>query len=465
MSNPTPPLGRSARTAASPAAHGRSAPPQSEDAPDGSPEATAPRGLGPRARRLLLVLGVPTTTMAFSATVVSTYLPVVARRSTSSTLIIGLVIVGEGAMAVLVPLLAGAWSDRFRRHGGSRLTFVLAGAPVSFAAMLALAFARTPALLAPLLAIFFAGYFLSYEPYRALYPDLLPSKLAGRAQATQAVCRGLGTIGALIGGGLLLALWLGLPFALAAFLQGGSILGLAALLPRVSPRSRGRRRRPREEDLQVDVRSLLAGVRRLLRADDRLRLYLAANCLWELSLAALKTFVVLYVTVGLGRSLTSASLIIGAVAVVILGGAIASGLLGDRLGRIRTMRLGLWVYGLSLLVPVFAHSTLALLLAAPVIALGGGLTMTLPYAILMPLMPDDAHGAMTGFYSLSRGFGVMLGPVLAGAAIELAGGAFPGTHGYAAMWTVTSGAVLLSILPLARLERRCRERDRAAAAG
>jgi Na+/melibiose symporter-like transporter len=277
--------------------------------------------------------------------------------------------------------------------------------------------------------------------------------VAGRAQGSQAVWRGLGTVLALAGGGLLLAVWLGLPFTTAAVLQACSVAGLLALMPRVSRRSRARRRRPRREDLEIDPHALFDQLRRLVRDNRELRLYLLANGMWELSLGALKTFIVLYVTAGLGRSLSSASLIVGAVAVVILLGAVVSGLLGDRLGETRTMRIGLWLYGLSLLVPIFTRSTLALLLVVPVIAFGGGLTMTLPYAILMPLMPEDAHGAMTGFYSLSRGLGVMLGPVLAGALIELAGGAFQSIHGYAAMWIATSGAILLSIPMLARLER------------
>ena len=311
-------------------------------------------------RRLLLVLGAPTSTMAFSATIVSAYLPVLARRMTSSTVIIGSIILGEGLMAMFVPLLSGAWSDRVRREGGSRLMFVLAGAPLSFGAMAALAFARAPVALALLVAAFFAGNFFSYEPYRALYPDLLERGVVGRAQATQAIWRGLGTVLALAGGGLLLSVWLGLPFAAAALLQISSVALLALVLPRVSRRSRRRRRRPRASDLEFDARELLATLSRLLR-DPRLRLYLAANALWELSLGALKTFVVLYVTVGLGHSLTSASLIVGAVAVVILLGALVSGLLADRLGPIRTMRVGVWLYGVSLIVPALTTSTAALL--------------------------------------------------------------------------------------------------------
>ncbi len=416
------------------------------------------RPLRPAERRLLLVLGVPTLTMAFSTTAVSTYLPVVARKFTASEIAIGLILAGEGLTALVVPLLAGTWSDALRERGGSRLTFLLAGMPVAVCALAPLGLVGALPAMGLLVAVFFAANFFSYEPYRALYPDLLPNEVVGRAQGTQAVWRGCGTILALAGGGVMLSAWSGLPFVTAAALEAAGAILLATLLPRVSERSRGRRLWPEKAQLRRDTRDVFHKAHRLLREHDELRLYLLANLLWELSLGALKTFIVLYVTKGLGRSLSAASLIIGAVAVIILAGAIAGGKLGDRYGEIRVMRWGLCLYGCALTLLIFTHAEGVLIAAAPVIAFGGGLTMTLPYAILIPLMPDGSHGMLTGFYSLSRGLGVMLGPLLAGVAIELLGPRFASTHGYAAMWIVSAGAILASIPVLTRLASRLQPR-------
>jgi MFS family permease len=228
---------------------------------------------------------------------------------------------------------------------------------------------------------------------------------------------------------------------------------LATLLPRVSRRAHGRRLWPARAELGEGARDVLHRSRALLAKHPELRLYLVANLLWELSLGALKTFIVLYVTRGLGRSLSAASLIIGAVAVIILAGAIASGKLADRFGRVRVMTYGLALYGSALAVLIFTHATPVLIALAPVVAFGGGLTMTLPYAILIPLMPPRGHGMLTGFYSLSRGLGVMLGPLLAGVAIDLLGSTFASTHGYGAMWIVSAGAILVSIPVLVGLGR------------
>ena len=420
------------------------------------------RALRPEERRLLAVLGLPALGMAFATTMVSTYLPVVARGFTRSTSVIGVIIVGEGLMALWVPLVAGSWSDRVRETGGSRLGFLARGLPVAAAALVGLGVVRSLPALGIIVTIFFGASFFAYEPYRAMYPDLVENEIAARAQGTQALWRGAGTFLALVSGGVLLSAARVLPFASAALLQALAIAALLILLPRISRRMRERPSAPGRAELGRALHEVTGDVRRLLREHGELREYLLANGLWELSLGALKSFVVLYVTVGLGQSLGSASLIIGAVALIIVVGALASGKAADRFGHIRAMQVGLWVYGLALAVLVFVHAPALIAVVAPFVAFGGGLTMTLPYALLQPLMPENEHGLLTAFYSFSRGLGVMLGPLLAGVAIGGLGGLFPSTHGYAAMWIVTSAAVLLSLPVLSRLRRRLDAREAAA---
>jgi MFS family permease len=152
---------------------------------------------------------------------------------------------------------------------------------------------------------------------------------------------------------------------------------------------------------------------------------------------------------------------IGGVALVILIGAGATGKAGDRFGRIRVIRIALWGYGIGFLVLVFTTSRPLLVAALPFIAIGGGAVMTMAYAILMPLMPEGEHGALTGFYSLSRGVGITAGPILAGILISLtSGGPFHSTHGFQAMWIVCAGAALTSLLFLGKLGRAEEDRRR-----
>jgi MFS family permease len=68
-------------------------------------------------------------------------------------------------------------------------------------------------------------------------------------------------------------------------------------------------------------------------------------------------------------------------------------------------------------------------------------------------MPEDQHGLLTGFYSVSRGIGIVAGPILAGVAISLtSSGPFAGTHGFQAVWIVCAVAALASLLFLGKLK-------------
>ena len=403
------------------------------------------RALRPSERRTLAYLGVPSLVLALAVTVVTTYLPVNLHAGQASTTMIGLLIGTEGLVALTVPLVVGAWSDQVRALGG-RLPFILGGLPPLVVSLTLLGLVTGLGAAAVLLVVFFASYYACYEPYRAMYPDVTEDEIAGRAQSSQALFRGLGTFLALVGGGLLLGLGEVVPFAVAA---ATALLGIGAFVLHVV-RARSDRSRPREDGgVGRQARRLWLTV----RSRPELRLYLICNALWELSLGALKTFVVLYLTIGLGLGLTAAALIIGAVALLLLVASPVSGTMGDRHGRVRIMQWSLAVYGIGLLVPFLVASKAAIAVAVPFIAIGGGVVMTLPYALLMPLMDDEEHGALTGFYSVSRGIGTSVGPLLAGAAISLTSGVFDATKGFQATWGVCAAAVLASLLPLRRLRR------------
>jgi MFS family permease len=399
--------------------------------------ATVQRTLQRSELRILAILGVPTFALALAITTVSTYLPVLAEDFSDSSIVIGLLIGGEGLIALWLPLVVGSWSDRLRTPLGSRLPFILAATPALVVALAVLGFVDSIAAAAIVVAVFFVGYFVAYEPYRALYPDLVEDDIAGRAQSSQAIFRGLGTFLALVGGGLLISVSDPLPFLAAAFIVALSLGAFCVA---------GVRHRRRERAVQeAAVGEVVRRVADLVRGNRELQSFLVANALWELALSALKTFVVLYVTKTLGLSLASSSLAVGVAATFVLVGALVSGKLGDSMGRARVMRAALVVYGLGLMIPFASTVPWVVALAAPLVAFGGGVTMSLPYALLMPMMPRGAHGAVTGLYSLSRGVGTSLGPLLAGVAIQAAG------EDYRWTWLVCGAAILVSIPVMAPL--------------
>jgi MFS family permease len=188
----------------------------------------------------------------------------------------------------------------------------------------------------------------------------------------------------------------------------------------------------------------------LLRGHPDIRDFVLGNAFLMLALGGLKSFVVLWLTEGLGKSMKFTA---GAMTVVALGtviGALVSGKLADRFGTARILSIALTIFGIGIALGTFSHSVVLLGAAFPLIALSGGAAIALPYALLMKLMPSGSHGTVAGLYDVSSGVGTLLGPAITGIAIDLLHPLFASTHGYAAMWPVLSVSVLASTVLLRR---------------
>jgi MFS family permease len=183
---------------------------------------------------------------------------------------------------------------------------------------------------------------------------------------------------------------------------------------------------------------------------------LLANALFELALSGLKSFIVLFVVVGTGRTPAAASGLMSIVAIVAVIAAPTAGWLGDRYGPTRVTRAALLVYASGMLLPSFTQSLWVLVPAMPLVGFGGTVVMTLSYTLVARTASHESPGASAGWYEFSRGLGVILGPIVTGAAIDGLRPLFPSTRGYAALWLVQAVTLLLAV-PLLPRERRATE--------
>jgi len=395
-------------------------------------------------RRDTLVLGAGALGLAWSLTTTSAYLPPILGRYTGSTTLVGLVLAAEGVFALTLPLVIGPWSDTFHTPLGRRRPFMLAAlGPMAFTLAL-LAFMPnlwTTALM--LFGLFFA-YYVYEPPYRGLYPDVLPEAVYGRAQGVQHVFRGIAIGGALIGGGYLFHLWSPAPFLVAA-----GVVSVACAIPVVLVTEDGGHGRVFE-----GVRTYVAQSWRVLRGNRDVATFLVANTAWEGTFAGARTFVVLYVTVGLGEPLVTSTYILGAVAAGYIVAALFAGRIGDRVGLAPLITGASAVYGVGLLAGGLGTTWHAWYLALIfVVAIAGGTVMTLAWGLLFKLMPPGERGAISGLATTTKGIGLVIGPLAAGAVIDLLGPHLEKTEGYQALWPVLAVPILLAIPFVARLSR------------
>jgi len=300
-----------------------------------------------------------------------------------------------------------------------------------------------------LFGLFFA-YYVYEPPYRGLYPDVLPDQVFGRAQGVQHVLRGVAIAGGLIGGGFLFHLWRPAPFLVASGVVAG-----ACLVPIVFITEDGGHGRVFE-----GVGTYIRHSWRVLRSNRDVATFLAANTAWEGTFAGARTFAVLYVTVGLGEPLITSTYVLAAVAGGYIVAALVAGRLGDRIGLARVITAASAVYGVGLLAGGLGREWHAWYLALVfVVAIAGGTVMTLAWGLLFKLMPPGERGAISGLATTTKGLGLVIGPLAAGAAVDILGPRLEHTHGYQAVWPVLGIPIILAIPLVARLAKAEAEAD------
>jgi MFS family permease len=208
------------------------------------------------------------------------------------------------------------------------------------------------------------------------------------------------------------------------------------------------------------LRTYLAAPWRVVRRDKTVRHFLVANTAWEATFAGMRTFVVLYILKGLNESLYVSSTVLAAVAVgYVLAAALATRF-GDHWGLGNVILGASVIYGIGLLTAGLATTWHWWYygLIFPV-AMAGGTVMTLAWGLLFKVIPPTDRGTITGLATTTKGIGLIIGPLAAGAAIDILRPYLSATDGYAAVWPVMAIPVLAVIpfvVKLAEAEARGR---------
>lgn len=339
---------------------------------------------------------------------------------------IGFFMTLDNIAALFIQPPVGAWSDRLRTPIGRRMPFILIGAPVG-----ALAFGIIP--LAAVLPVFVActsTLLLSMAFWRtpvvALMPDITPSKYRSQANGIINLMGGLGTIIASLVGSTLYEINVNFPFWM------GSVLTiLAALLVFIFIKE------PKQYEETERQPSMFASLKELIKDQDKsgLRILLAIF-FWFLTYQGIESFLTLYATKHLGIPEGDAGRMSGHMGIFFVLFAILAGILGSRIGRRKTISIG--IVGMALLIFLIAVlpvdfltielvklPALGMIRVVNLFLMAAGITWSFININSLPMVVDlttaSRIGTFTGLYYLFSTLAAIVGPNLNGLIVQLSG--------------------------------------------
>jgi MFS family permease len=322
-----------------------------------------------------------------------------------------------GAVASIVATVAaGALSDRTRSRYGRRNPWLLGGS-LTAAAGLALA-GLTPVLVVQVLcfAVFQAGLGAMLAALYAIMPD----RIAGTSMAKASA---LGAVGYLVGtalGGFLAAGLIERP-GLGILVSPWSMVIVALLIFQFAP-DRSNVGEPREP---LDVVALLRSLRPPDDADYRWAF--AGRFCVILALFVVAFYQLYLMTDLLGLSTQRAGALIAAGTAILGVGALAAsaitGVVSDRQGRRKPLSVAASLtIAASVVPPLIWPGVPALFVLYVLAGIGYGAFLAVDGALMVEVLPASGTEAKDlGVLSIANSAPVVLGPVVAGATVTLAG--------------------------------------------
>lgn len=325
----------------------------------------------------------------------------------------GFIMTLDNIAALFILPFIGALSDRTRTRIGRRKPYIILGAPLALIGFIAL-----PLFVGNSLGFFMGSIFLTLlamdlfrTPVISLMGDITPSPKRSQANGMINLMGGIGGVLAFLIGGYLFKVSTAAPF----YFGGVAMLaGCAVVVAFI------REPAPEEAEPGDEKPSIIKSIKAVAKDGDRsARFLLGAIFFWFLGYGALEVFFTSFAVNRLQIDSGEATMLLAYFSLAIVGFSPASGWLGFRFGRKKVIQIGIIAFALLLFYGYTISSTMEAKIMLPLCGISWSLILVNSLPMVMDMAPKNHLGVFTGLYYLASQFSAIVGPVLAGFAIQL----------------------------------------------
>ncbi|MGI6669881.1 MAG: MFS transporter [Acetivibrionales bacterium] len=319
---------------------------------------------------------------------------------------VGSVMTIDNIFALVFLPIFGALSDRTNTRYGRRMPYLLVGIPLSALFFILIPFMRN--WLVPIMVTVIAMNFcmsIYRAPTVALMPDFTPRPLRSKANGIINFMGGIGSVIAFLIGGFLFRLNEILPFAVGSFIM---IVTIIVMYLTIHEPKQIESEEPAGENRAAAAGADNSGVKLSLI------FLLLAIFFWFMSFNAVETFFSTYGEKVLNIDKSQSSFMLSIFSAMLVLFSIPSGFLATRIGRKRTILIGITILFLVFLCMNFVASTGLIYVLLAVGGISWALININSYPMVVEMTSSGRIGKYTGYYYFFSMMSAIVSPILFG---------------------------------------------------
>ncbi len=360
----------------------------------------------------VFLLGFGFFAISITWSVYNSFMPLLLGKFIESSTIIGFIMTIDNYLALFIQPMVGAYSDEVNTRYGKRMPFIMIGMPIATVFIFLIPQHFNLWTLITFLVLMNLSMSIFRSPVVALMPDITPKEKRSKANSIINLMGGVGSVIAFLVGGILWKYNNGYPFYLASGLM---ILSFIVLFNFVKEKRDVLYYEKSEKNVGF-FEGLANGLK-----NPATRNLLLAICCWFIGFNGIETFFTRYGTKFIGATESASAISFAFISISFLIFAVPAGIVGTKLGKKKTIILGIIGIIAGFIVAAFLRDLWAIRAVFVVLGIFWAFININSYPFVAEMAPLGLIGTYTGLYYLFSSIANIISPPLLGGVIDIIG--------------------------------------------